>query len=337
MHCERAPCEYVCPVEATVHSAEGLNDMVYNRCVGTRFCSNNCSVQSAPVQFLPLRRFRDAGSLRLQYNPDVTVRSRGVMEKCTYCVQRIRHAQIDADREERPIADGEVVTACQAACPAGAIAFGDLSNSARAQSPSGEARRSTTRLLEELDTRPRTTYLAALRNPNPELEGGLTWPQQPGVKHGGARDNRRPRIELRYVPVGHTFASVTDKIARARARPAPRAGWFVVFGGRHDPVADLFGGRSSTCCSKGVGHLGHQRPGRLVLRDHQFRLVDRHRPRRHADLGDSGAAASEVADVDQPHRRGDDDFRRDVRGHVSALAPGTPVVLLLAACPIRTR
>jgi molybdopterin-containing oxidoreductase family iron-sulfur binding subunit len=169
MHCERAPCEYVCPVEATVHSAEGLNDMVYNRCVGTRFCSNNCSYKVRRFNFFDYADYETA-SLRLQYNPDVTVRSRGVMEKCSYCVQRIRHAQIDADREERPIADGEVITACQAACPAGAIAFGDLNNSAGAaakwrSSPLNYA------LLEELGTLPRTTYLAAVRNPNPELEG----------------------------------------------------------------------------------------------------------------------------------------------------------------------
>jgi MoCo/4Fe-4S cofactor protein with predicted Tat translocation signal len=169
MHCERAPCEYVCPVEATVHSAEGLNDMVYNRCVGTRFCSNNCSYKVRRFNFFHYADY-ETPSLRLQYNPDVTVRSRGVMEKCSYCVQRIRHAQIDADREERPIADGEVVTACQAACPAGAIAFGDLSNSANEvakwhSSPLNYA------LLEELGTRARTTYLAAVRNPNPELEG----------------------------------------------------------------------------------------------------------------------------------------------------------------------
>jgi Fe-S-cluster-containing dehydrogenase component len=169
MHCEKAPCEYVCPVEATVHSAEGLNDMVYNRCVGTRFCSNNCSYKVRRFNFFHYADF-ETPSLRLQYNPDVTVRSRGVMEKCSYCVQRIRHAQIDADRDDRPIADGEVVTACQAACPAGSIAFGDLSNSA-ATVAKWQASPLNYALLAELGTRPRTTYLAAVRNPNPELEG----------------------------------------------------------------------------------------------------------------------------------------------------------------------
>jgi molybdopterin-containing oxidoreductase family iron-sulfur binding subunit len=168
MHCENAPCEYVCPVEATVHSAEGLNDMVYQRCVGTRFCSNNCPYKVRRFNFLAYSDFNTPGR-RLQYNPEVTVRSRGVMEKCSYCVQRIRRAEIDAQTEQRPIADGEVVTACQAACPTNAIVFGDMNDP---QSKVAEWKDSPLHygLLTDLNTIPRTTYLAELRNPNPEIE-----------------------------------------------------------------------------------------------------------------------------------------------------------------------
>jgi molybdopterin-containing oxidoreductase family iron-sulfur binding subunit len=175
MHCETAPCEPVCPTGASIHDSEGLNVQVYNRCIGTRFCQANCPYKVRRFNYFGYADGQEYGDLgadvvRAHNNPDVTVRARGVMEKCTYCVQRITRARHTADKETRPIADGEVVTACQAACPTRAISFGDLSQATASVSALRKEPHHYS-LLGHLDTKPRTTYLAQVRDSNPQLIG----------------------------------------------------------------------------------------------------------------------------------------------------------------------
>jgi Fe-S-cluster-containing dehydrogenase component len=166
-HCENAPCEQVCPVAATVHSPDGTNQMIYNRCIGTRYCANNCPFKVRRFNFFNWTKTLP-DSLHMASNPNVTVRSRGVMEKCSFCIQRIRSVNKVANVENREVRDGEVVTACQQVCPANAITFGDLSNP---ESEVSRLRQSDRRyeLLAELNIKPRVSYLGRVRNPNPNL------------------------------------------------------------------------------------------------------------------------------------------------------------------------
>jgi molybdopterin-containing oxidoreductase family iron-sulfur binding subunit len=187
VQCELAPCEIVCPVNATVHDHEGLNTMIYNRCVGTKYCSNNCPYKVRRFNFF---QYQDetTPTFKLMRNPDVSVRSRGVMEKCTYCIQRIKVATINEKNTDTPLTDGEIQTACQQVCPTQAIVFGDLNDP---ESKVNKLKQSLINygVLEELNFFPRTTYLGRLSNPNPTIGAveGVNYPMsgEPyGTSHG---------------------------------------------------------------------------------------------------------------------------------------------------------
>jgi molybdopterin-containing oxidoreductase family iron-sulfur binding subunit len=170
-HCENAPCETVCPVVATVHSDEGLNDMVYNRCVGTRYCSNNCPYKVRRFNWFYYDGHHRKENLHMALNPEVTVRTRGVMEKCTFCVQRIKESKNTAKDENRPLKDGDIKTACQEVCPTNAIVFGDLNDKDSQVSKMFAAQRQYT-LLEEVNAAPRVRYMAKIRNTDRTMGSG---------------------------------------------------------------------------------------------------------------------------------------------------------------------
>ena len=292
--------------------------MVYNRCVGTRYCSNNCPYKVRRFNFFLFSDW-NTESIKMQKNPDVTVRSRGVMEKCTYCIQRIREAHITADKESRSIRDGEIQTACQQVCPTQAITFGNINDR---ESKVAKLKREPT----NYSPAGRSQHAAAhhLFGGYQKSQSGDSRLMEKGPNPNVATTDRLPVIEP-----GYTYASVTDKIASiVLTRKTPLV-WYLGFS-----VATLLSGivphlRNLSLLSR-CRNLGNQYPQCMGICDHQLRLVGGNRPRGHAHFRHSAAAEPEMAQLDQPVRRGHDSVRRGLRGHVPLAASGPRLDFLLA-------
>src|SRR6202047_603866 len=327
MHCEEAPCETVCPVGATVHDSEGLNVMVYNRCIGTRFCSNNCPYMVRRFNYFAFSNEEQRPPEAR--NPDVTVRGRGVMEKCTFCLQRIAEARIAADQENRPV--GEVRTACQAACPTQAFTFGNMADRT-ARSPSANRARSIMRCW-----RTRTRVRAS---PTRRASATRNSPMRAAAddRHSGLTRTASRESHRRFAPAAFARPSCAagfhhrfDDRPDMRDRTA-RTGLFVVVDrddsglafhrrtGRRNPLAVLRGRR----------HLGHRLAGGLGVCDHQLCLVDRDRVGGNVHLRAFLSDRGGVANLAEPERRDDDGVRGRLRGDLSDPASGAAMVILLA-------